>query len=136
MKEIIRFGVSIQSHLLKKFDRTIRKKGYTNRSKAIRDLIRKNIIYENTEKPSSVIIATLTIIYDHHIRNLTNKLLDIQHAHHDEILTTTHIHINPAICLEVLVLRGKAGRIKKLADNIKAVKGVINGELTITKSSI
>jgi len=109
----MRFGVSIQSNLLNKFDRTIRKKGYTNRSKAIRDLIRKNIIYGNTEDPSSVIIATLTIIYDHHIGNLTNKLLEIQHAHHDEIVTTTHIHINSEICLKVLVRRGKAGRIKK-----------------------
>jgi CopG family nickel-responsive transcriptional regulator len=136
MENITRFGVSIEPNLLKKFDKTIKKKKYTNRSEAIRDLIRKNLITEKTEDPNAKTIGTLTIIYDHHSGDLTNKLLDIQHDHHNEILSTTHIHIDHHNCLEVLVLRGKTGNIQKLADAIKALKGIKHGELVITKSSL
>jgi CopG family nickel-responsive transcriptional regulator len=76
------------------------------------------------------------MIYDHHTGNLTNKLIDLQHDHHNEILTTTHVHIDHHNCLEVLVLKGKTGRIQKLAENIIALKGIKHGELVITKSSI
>jgi len=135
-EKITRFGVSIEPDLLQKFDKTIKKKGYTNRSEAIRDVIRKNIINQDTTDPDSEAIGTLTMIYDHHTGNLTNKLLDLQHDHHNEILTTTHVHIDHQNCLEVLVLKGKTGRIQKLAENIIALKGIKHGELVITKSSI
>ena len=135
-EKIIRFGVSIEPDLLKKYDKMIKKEGYSNRSEAIRDLIRKNLIIEKSKDPEAKAIGTLTIIYDHHTGNLTNRLLDIQHDHHSEILSTTHIHIDHYNCLEVLVLKGKTGRIQKLADNIKALKGIKHGELVITKSSL
>jgi CopG family nickel-responsive transcriptional regulator len=134
-EKIIRFGVSIEPDLIKKFDKIIRKEGYTNRSEAIRDLIRKNLIIQDNKDPNRKSIGTLTMIYDHHTGNLTNKLLDLQHDHHSEILSTTHIHIDHHNCLEVLVLKGKTGNIKKLADNIKSLKGIKHGELVITKSS-
>ena len=133
MEKITRFGVSIEPHLIKKFDKIIKKKGYTNRSEAIRDLIRKDLITEKTEYPNSESIGTLTMIYDHHAGNLTSKLLDIQHDHTKEILVTTHIHIDHHNCLEVLVLKGKTGSMQKLADNIKSLKGIKHGELVITK---
>jgi CopG family nickel-responsive transcriptional regulator len=135
-EKITRFGVSIEPDLLQKFDKTIKKEGYTNRSEALRDMIRKNIINQDTTDPDSKAIGTLTMIYDHLTRNLTNKLLDLQHDHHNEILTTTHVHIDHHNCLEVLVLKGKTGRIQKLAENIIALKGIKHGELVITKSSI
>jgi len=135
-EKITRFGVSIEPDLLQKFDKIIKKEGYTNRSEAIRDMIRKNIINQETTDPDSQAIGTLTMIYDHHTGNLTNKLLDLQHNHHNEILTTTHVHIDHHNCLEVLVLKGKTGRIQKLAENILALKGIKHGELVITKSSI
>lgn len=135
-EKIIRFGVSIAPDLLDKFDKIIKKKGYYNRSEAIRDIIRKSIVKEDTISPDSDAIGTLTMIYDHHEGALTNKLLDLQHQHHNEILSTTHIHIDHHNCLEVLVLKGKTGEIKKLADNIKALKGIKHGELVITKSSL
>ncbi len=135
-EKITRFGVSIEPDLLQKFDKTIKKEGYTNRSEAIRDVIRKNIINQDTTDPDSEAIGTLTMIFDHHTGNLTNKLLDLQHDHHNEILTTTHVHIDHHNCLEVLVLKGKTGRIQKLAENIIALKGIKHGELVITKSSI
>ena len=135
MENITRFGVSIEPELLKKFDKLIKKKGYTNRSEAIRDIIRKNLITEKTQDPQAEAIGTLTMIYDHHTGNLTNRLLDIQHEHTKEILSTTHIHIDYHDCLEVLVLKGKTGNIQKLADNIKSLKGIKHGELVITKKS-
>lgn len=136
MEKITRFGVSIEPDLLKKFDKIIKKKGYANRSEAIRDIIRKNLITERTEDPNTEAIGTLTMIYDHHAGNLTNKLLDLQHNHHKEILTTTHIHVDHDNCLEVLVLKGKTGNIQKLADNIKSLKGIKHGELVITESKL
>jgi CopG family nickel-responsive transcriptional regulator len=135
-EKITRFGVSIEPDLISKFDKLIKKEGYTNRSEAIRDMIRKNLIAEKNKDPDAKVIGTLTIIYDHHTGTLTNKLLDLQHEHHNEILSTTHIHIDHHNCLEVLVLKGKTGRIQKLADNIKALKGIKHGELVITKSSL
>ena len=136
VEKITRFGVSIEPELLKKFDRMIKKEGYENRSEAIRDLIRGNIIEEKSKNPDEKVIGTLTMIYDHHTGNLTNKLLELQHNHNNEILSTTHIHVDHHNCLEVLVLKGKSGRIQKLADSIKALKGIKNGELVITKSSL
>ena len=135
-EKIVRFGVSIEPDLLKNFDKMIKKEGYPNRSEAIRDLIRKNLIIEEGKDPEAKIIGTLTIIYDHHTGTLTNRLLDLQHDHHNEILSTTHIHVDHHNCLEVLVLKGKIGNIQKLADNIKALKGIKHGELVITKSSL
>ncbi|MCK4332658.1 MAG: nickel-responsive transcriptional regulator NikR [Thermoplasmatales archaeon] len=136
MEKITRFGVSIEPELIKKFDKIIKKKGYTNRSEAIRDIIRKNLITEKTEDPNTEAIGTLTMIYDHHAGNLTNRLLDLQHDHHKEILTTTHIHVDHDTCLEVLVLKGKTGNIQRLADNIKSLKGIKHGELVITESKL
>jgi CopG family nickel-responsive transcriptional regulator len=136
VEKIMRFGVSIEPELLTIFDKIIRKEGYLNRSEAIRDLIRKNLIMEKNKDPDAKAIGTLTMIYDHHSGNLTNKLLEIQHDHHSSILSTTHIHVDHNNCLEVLVLKGKSGNIQKLADNIKALKGIKHGELVITKSSL
>ena len=136
MEKITRFGVSIEPDLLKKFDKIIKMEGYTNRSEAIRDLVRRDLIREENKNPNAESIGTLTMIYDHHTGNLTNKLLDLQHDHTKEILSTTHIHIDHNNCLEVLVLKGKTGKIQKLADNIKSLKGIKHGELVITKSSL
>ena len=136
VEKIVRFGVSIKPDLLSKFDKMIKKGGYSNRSEAIRDLVRKNLIIEKNKDPDAKAIGTLTMIYDHHSGNLTNRLLGLQHDHHNEILSTTHIHVDHHNCLEVVVLKGKTGNIQKLADNIKALKGIKHGELVITKSSL
>jgi CopG family nickel-responsive transcriptional regulator len=135
-EKITRFGVSIEPDLLIKFDKMIKKEGYNNRSEAIRDLIRKDLIKEEILDPNSESIGTLTMIYDHHIGNLTNKLLKIQHDHHKEILTTTHVHIDHHNCLEILVIKGKTRNVLKLGEYIKAIKGIKHGELVITKKTI
>lgn len=131
-----RVGVSFEPELLIKFDKLIKAKGYKNRSEAIRDLIRRSILDDDIKKEKGKVIGTLTIIYDHDVGDVTNKLLHLQHHHHGEILSTTHIHVDEHKCLEVLVVRGAAKNVRKLADNISALKGVEHGELVITKSSI
>ena len=131
-----RVGVSFESVLLNKFDILIKKRGYTNRSEAIRDLIRKEIIESGIKEDKSEVIGTLTIIYDHEIGNVTDKLLHLQHHHHNEITFTTHIHVDDRTCLEIVVIRGQSSRVKKFAENIKALKGVKHGQLVITKTSI
>jgi len=136
MENITRFGVSVKPDLLKKFDRRIKKEGYTNRSEAIRDIIRRNLIMEKNKDPNAEAIGTLTMIYDHHVGSLTDRLLDLQHDHTKEILVTTHVHINHHNCLEVIVLKGKVGTIQKLADKIKALKGIKHGELVITEGTL
>jgi len=135
MEKIMRFGVSIEPNLLEKFDQMIKKKGYTNRSEALRDLIREHLIVKQVKTPSTEVIGTLTMVYDHHSGPLVERLLNIQHDHHHEILTTTHIHIDHNTCLEVLVLNGKTQNIQKLADTIKALKGIKHGELVLTSKS-
>ena len=136
MENIIRFGVSIEPTLLKQYDQLIKHEAYTNPSEAIRDLIRDTLVKTKINNPQQEAIGTLTMIYDHHSGNLTNHLLDIQHQHLTEILATTHIHIDHHNCLEVLILKGKAGAIQNLAENIKALKGIKHGELIITDATI
>jgi CopG family nickel-responsive transcriptional regulator len=136
MPQLIRFGVSIEADLLEKFDQMMNNKGYTNRSEALRDIIREHLVVEHIKNPTADIIGTLTMVYDHHSGSLVDKLLALQHDHYQEILTTTHIHIDHNTCLEVLVLQGKMKNIQKLADSIKALKGIKHGELVITQRTI
>jgi CopG family nickel-responsive transcriptional regulator len=124
--------VSFEPKLLANFDKLIKHKGYNNRSEAIRDLVRKFLIDAEIEKKQEDVIGTLTIIYDHDVGDVTNRLLHYQHHHHAEIATTIHIHIDEQFCLEVLVVRGSAKSVRNLADSIKAIKGVKHGELVIT----
>lgn len=131
-----RVGVSFEPKLLNKFDILLKKRGYTNRSEAIRDLVRKEIIEAGIKEEEGEVIGTLTIIYDHEIGDLTNKLLHLQHHHHKEISFTTHIHVNDRICLEIVVIRGQLSRVKKFSENIKALKGVKHGQLAITKTQL
>jgi CopG family nickel-responsive transcriptional regulator len=131
-----RIGVSLEPELLAKFDVLIMKKGYTNRSEAIRDLVRKSLIEAKVRSPTGNVIGTITILYDHDLGNVTDRLLHLQHHHHSEIQSTTHIHVDEHNCLEVLVVRGKAAEITELADQIKALKGVKHGELVLTRTDL
>jgi CopG family nickel-responsive transcriptional regulator len=129
-----RVGVSFEPELLDKFDKLIETQGYTNRSEAIRDLVRKAIIDSDIQSEKGEVVGTITFVYDHDVGDVTHKLMHLQHHHHTEITFTSHIHVDEQTCLEVLVVRGKAKDVRKLADNIKAVKGVKTGELVVTKT--
>ena len=134
MSELSRIGVAIDSKLLKKFDHLIGTRGYTNRSEAFRDLIRDELVQQTWERPDSNVVGTVTLVYDHHVRLLNEKLTDLQHSHFHHILSTLHVHLDHDNCLEVLVVRGRVSMVKKIADALISTKGVKHGRLTITST--
>jgi len=131
MSGLIRFGVSLDKRLLEDFDRLISRKKYSNRSEAIRDLIRDSFVEEEWEKNEEV-AGAISIVYDHHKRELMDVIVDIQHEYHDMIVASQHAHLDHHNCLEVVIVKGKSDTIKTLSDKLRAVKGVKHGALSIT----
>jgi CopG family nickel-responsive transcriptional regulator len=125
-----RIGVAIDRELLRKFDRHIDRRGYTNRSEAFRDLIRDELVQAAWESGRREVVGTITLAYPHHVHLLNEKLTDMQHRYHKNILSTLHVHLDQEHCLEVLVVRGKAADVRKIADALISVKGVKHGRLT------
>lgn len=132
VSELSRIGVAIDSGLLAKFDALIQDRGYTNRSEAFRDLIRDELVQKIWEKPDQQVVGTVTLVYDHHVRMLSEKLTGIQHDFHHNILSTLHVHLDHDNCLEVLIVKGKAADVRKVADALISTKGVKHGRLTLT----
>lgn len=132
MAQLTRFGISIDSRLLTSFDALIEEKGYQNRSEAIRDLIRSSLVEQKWAAGEEEMVGTVTLVYNHHVRDLSDKLTEQQHHHHDRIVSALHVHLDAHNCLEVLVVRGKATDIKKVADELIGVKGVKHGKLVMT----
>ncbi len=131
MSDLVRFGISIDKELLKKFDQQIEKKGYKNRSEAIRDLIRDNLVEEEWDENQET-VGTITLVYDHHTPELNQKMTHIQHSFTGEIRSVLHIHMDHHNCLEVLVVQGKGHFIQSLADRLISLRGIKHGKLTIT----
>jgi len=134
MSELSRIGVAIDAELLRKFDRLIEQRGYTNRSEAFRDLIRDELVERTWQSPASQVVGTITLVYDHHVRLLNEKLTSVQHDFHRSILSTLHVHLDHDYCLEVIVVRGAASQVRKVAEALISMKGVKHGRLTITAS--
>lgn len=133
MAELIRTGVSIEQDLLHKFDKLIAKRGYGNRSEALRDLIREMLVSEEVNDNKQV-VATLSMIYDHHRPELSKKLTEAQHHHHHNVLAATHVHLDEKNCLEVVIMKGPAGEVKHLADHMLSMRGVKHGKLVMTST--
>ena len=132
MGETVRFGISMDEQLLASFDKLIEQKGYANRSEAIRDLIRAAQVELEWEEDEKEGVGTVTLVYNHHVRDLSDKLTEQQHAHHDQIISALHVHLDAHNCLEVLVVRGKARDVRRIADELIGVKGVKHGKLVMT----
>jgi CopG family nickel-responsive transcriptional regulator len=133
MSNLIRFGVSLDEELLKKFDRHIKQHKYTNRSEAVRDLIREDLVKKEWTENKEV-TGAITLVYNHHTRKLVNRILDIQHDYHDYILSTQHIHLDHHNCFEIIVTRGKSKEIEELFLKLKSIKSVKHaGFLMATK---
>jgi CopG family transcriptional regulator, nickel-responsive regulator len=130
--DLARIGVAIPGNLLREFDRSITRKGYATRSEAFRDLIRDELIQETVALPEQEVVGTLTLVYDHHVRQLSDRLTQMQHEHHHQVVSTLHVHLDHRNCLEVLVLRGQAAQVRKIADRLIAAKGIHHGKLTLT----
>ena len=134
MRKVERIGISIEKKLLLDFDRLIAAKGYSSRSEAVRDLIREKLSDELLTDPKTEALAAVCLVYDHHSTGLMQKLTRLQHSHLLRTICTTHIHLDKHDCMEIIVLRGKAGEIKKVAENIISQKGVKLGRLNLLKA--
>lgn len=132
MTDLARFGISLDQQLLERFDGLIARKGYVNRSEAIRDLIRNDLVEDNWQTGDDETVGTVTLVYDHHTRDLSDKLTEHQHSHHDAIVSALHVHLDAHHCLEVVVVRGPANEVKRLADELIGTKGVKHGKLVTT----
>jgi len=133
-EQVSRFSVSLPPQLLKQLDGMAREKGYENRSQAIADMIRAQLVEHRQKSGTAEIAGTITLVYDHHKQHVQAALTDIQHDHHQVIVSTLHVHLDHDNCLEVLVVRGRADIIKKIADELTTAKGVKHGRLTVTST--
>jgi CopG family transcriptional regulator, nickel-responsive regulator len=127
-----RIGIALDSDLLKRFDRSIRHRGYTNRSEAFRDLIRDRLVTEQTAAPDATVVGTITLIYDHHASGISDKLTELQHRSHELVVSTSHAHLDHDSCLEVLIVHGKSAVVEQFADRLIGLKGVQHGRLVMT----
>ena len=129
---VSRFSVSLPPSLLRQLDEMSDEKGYDNRSLAIADMIRNHLVEHRQKFGTEDIAGTITLVYDHHKQHVQETLTDIQHDHHDVILSTVHVHLDHHNCLEVLLVRGQAAVIRKIADELTTARGVKHGKLTVT----
>ncbi|PZD96177.1 nickel-responsive transcriptional regulator NikR [Paenibacillus sambharensis] len=133
--ELTRFGVSFPAALIEQFDRYITEQGYHNRSEAIRDLARKALLEPSSLHSDDLVAGTIVLVYNHHVSELPLLLTDIQHHHHQDIISTMHIHLNHDQCLEVIVVKGALNSLRKLHQQIQVQKGVVYAELSVTYAS-
>ena len=130
---LIRFSVSMDEKLLTQFDEYLGRRGYSNRSEAVRDLIRKVLVNEEWEQDSEV-VGVVTLVYNHHQPQLQEKITDLQHEYHHQITSTTHVHMGHDNCLEVTIVKGRASMVRELAEKLIALRGVKNGNLTMSST--
>jgi CopG family nickel-responsive transcriptional regulator len=133
MSELVRFGVSLPEDLLQRFDDLIRRKNYGNRSEALRDLIRQELVKREWEEDTPI-AGAITLVYDHHRRSLLSTVTDIQHSFQEIIISTQHVHLDHHNCLEIIAVRGLSSAVQRLADALKAVKGVKHGTISMTST--
>jgi CopG family transcriptional regulator, nickel-responsive regulator len=133
MSSLIRTGISLERDLLEKFDKVIEQKGYSSRSEAIRDLVRDHFVEEDVAS-NKVVVATLTLVYDHHQPKLSEQLIEAQHAYKGQVLATTHVHLDHRNCLEVIILNGRGTDIIKFSDHLLSLRGVKHGKLVLTNT--
>jgi CopG family nickel-responsive transcriptional regulator len=133
MAKVFRFGISLDKALLDKFDQLIKEKNYANRSEAFRDLIRQELVRKEWQQGKEI-AGAINLIYDHHKRELVNKLMDIQHNYQKLIISTQHIHLDHNNCLEIIAVKGAPKEARKLADTLKSVKGVKHGTISMSST--
>ena len=132
MGEMVRFGVSMSAELLKSLDALLAKIGYRSRSEAIRDMVRSRLVEGEWEETGQETVGTITLVYSHEVRELTEMLTSLQHHYCQEIISTTHVHLDEHNCLEVLIVKGKNRKIREIAEKLISTRGVKHGKLTTT----
>ena len=137
MGRLTRFSIAMDDDLLTDFDELVKKRGLgINRSEAVRDLVRDALVEGQWEDATEEIVGTVTMVFDHHASDLSEKLDALQHAHYDKIVATMHVHLDAHNCLEVLVVRGPSGDIKAISDALLGTKGVKHGKLVMTTTGV
>jgi len=131
MGKLTRFGIAVDTDLLEAFDVRNRRKGYTNRSEAIRDLIRGALVADEWETAKGEMVGVLSIVYDHHRMDLPKRLTHAQHHHHGMVVATVHVHLDHDHCLEILILRGPCAQVRTFADGMISTRGVKHGEFSM-----
>lgn len=134
MPDTVRLSISLEASLLQRLERLVKRSRYTNRSEFIRDLIRDKLVETEWAESKREVIGTITMIFDHHARQLTDKLTSIQHDHHDYVMATTHVHLTHDLCAEMIMLRGPARGLQHLADRLRQQRGVLHTELTMSST--
>lgn len=129
---VSRFSISMPAELVRQLDEMVRSKGYVNRSQIVADMVSAHLVEHHSEEGDREIAGSVTLVYDHHRRNVQALLTDIQHDHQEVILSTLHVHLDHQNCMEVLAVRGKARIVKAVADQLIAARGVKHGKLTVT----
>lgn len=132
MSDLIRFGVSLEKGLLSRFDKAIRKNNWASRSDALRDLIRAELIRQDWAEGGGEVAGAVTLIYDHHRRDLLGRLTDVQHDYQSLVLSTLHVHLDHDHCLEIVAVKGTAAEIQKLAAALRTIPGVMHGTLMMS----
>ncbi len=136
MSKLTRTALAIEADLLKRFDSWSDRHNYANRSEAVRDLIRNALVEDQWADPDAEVVASLSIIFDHEARRLSQELTHLQHGHHDAVICSQHVHLDQHMCMETILLQGKAGQLRKMADSISSTKGVISGKLSLLATSL
>ncbi len=130
--KVMRYSITVPEALMDAFDERIAARRLANRSEALRELIRDALVDEHAREPDALVVGTLTVVYDHHRRELSKQLTHLQHEGDELVVCTTHVHLDHHHCLEVIVLRGNAARVRAMADDIISIRGVIHGKLVVT----
>jgi CopG family nickel-responsive transcriptional regulator len=131
MSTLVRLSLSIEKPLYERLEKLVKKSSYTNRSEFVRDMLRRHLVEKEWEKGSEV-LATITLVYNHHKRNLTEKLTHLQHHHHGKVMASTHVHLDKEMCAEMILVKGKAKEIRQLADKMRQQKGVLHTDMSMT----
>jgi CopG family nickel-responsive transcriptional regulator len=129
MPGIVRLSISLEKPLLEKLERLVADSRYTNRSEYLRDLIRQRLVEQEWAGQRQEVIGTITMVYDHHSRRLSDKLVEIQHEHHEHVLAATHVHLSRRLCAEMIMVRGSPARLRALVDRLRQQRGVLHAEL-------
>jgi CopG family nickel-responsive transcriptional regulator len=136
MSDLARTALAIDAELLEKFDQWMASHGYTNRSEAVRDLIRSALTEAEWANPTAKVVAVLSVVFDHAARDLAQEVTEIQHRDHHAILCSQHVHLDHHNCLEVILMRGTSRQLRRVADSIVATRGVKAGKLTLLSQNI
>lgn len=134
MPDLVRLSISLDRALYDRLDRLVRGSGYTNRSEYVRDMIRQRLVAREWAEAKRDVLASITMVYDHHTRGLAERLIAIQHDHHVNILATTHVHLSHDLCAEMVMLHGRPQRLRRIADRLRQQRGVLHAELVMSST--